>query len=69
MPSWLNLPNAITLLRLVLTPFVIKGILDGRHFFALAVFAFAAFTDYLDGAAARRLGLATPGGAYLDPTP
>ena len=31
MPAWLNLPNLFTLSRLVLTPFVIAAILDGRH--------------------------------------
>jgi cardiolipin synthase len=63
----LNLPNLITLLRLILTPFVILAIVQGRHLQALTTFAFAAFTDLLDGAAARRFGVATPAGAYLDP--
>ena len=67
MPKWLNLPNLFTLLRVVLTPFVIKEILDGRHMLALELFAIAAFTDILDGAAARRFGVVTPTGAYLDP--
>jgi cardiolipin synthase len=67
MPAWLNLPNLFTLARLVLTPFVILSILDGRHTTALALFAIAGFTDYLDGAAARRLKLTTQTGAYLDP--
>src|SRR5947209_4152308 len=52
MPRWLNLPNALTFARLLLTPFVIKAILDGRHTLALALFAVAAVTDLLDGAAA-----------------
>jgi cardiolipin synthase len=67
MPKWLNLPNFFTLLRVVLTPFVIKEILDGRHLLALELFAIAAFTDVLDGAAARRFGVVTPTGAYFDP--
>jgi cardiolipin synthase len=62
-----NAANLITLLRLVLVPFVILAILDGRHTLALALFAGAAFTDVLDGAVARRFGLATPVGARLDP--
>jgi cardiolipin synthase (CMP-forming) len=67
MPKWLNLPNFFTLLRVVLTPLVIKEILDGRHMLALELFAIAAFTDILDGAAARRLGVVTSTGAYFDP--
>jgi cardiolipin synthase len=63
----LNAANLLTLLRLVLVPFVILAILDGRHIQALAWFAAAAFTDLLDGAVARRFGLATPVGAWLDP--
>lgn len=63
----LNAANLLTLLRLVLVPFVILAILDGRHTLALALFAVAAFTDVLDGAVARRFHLATPLGARLDP--
>jgi cardiolipin synthase (CMP-forming) len=67
MPQWLNLPNLFTILRLVLVPFIIRDIFDGRHLRALELFAIAAVTDFLDGAAARRFGSATPAGAYLDP--
>jgi cardiolipin synthase len=67
MPAWLNLPNLLTLSRLALTPFVIVAILHGRHVQALALFAVAGVTDFLDGIAARRLGATTPAGAYLDP--
>jgi len=63
----MNVPNLLTLLRLGMAPLVIQAILDGRHVAALALFAAAAFTDYLDGAAARRLAIATAAGAYLDP--
>jgi cardiolipin synthase len=67
MPRWFNPPNLLTLTRLLLVPFVIQSILDGHHFRALALFAAAAVTDVMDGALARRLDLATPAGAYLDP--
>ena len=67
MPRWINLPNGFTALRLVLVPFVIQAILQGRHVLALALFAAAAVTDVIDGAAARRFGAATRAGAYLDP--
>ena len=64
---WLNAANLLTILRLVLVPFVIFAILDGHHTLALALFAGAAATDVLDGAVARRFRLATPVGAWLDP--
>jgi cardiolipin synthase (CMP-forming) len=67
MPAWFNVPNLFTLLRILLVPFVIQAILAGRHTLALAVFAAAAVTDVIDGAAARRLGVSTQAGAYLDP--
>jgi cardiolipin synthase len=67
MPCWFNLANLLTLTRLALVPFVIQAILAGRHFLALALFAAAAATDVMDGAAARHFGLSTRTGAYLDP--
>jgi len=67
MPRWFNLANGLTALRLVLVPFVIGAILDGRNTRAIELFAIAAATDVLDGAAARRLRLMTQSGAYLDP--
>jgi cardiolipin synthase len=67
MPRWINVPNLITLIRVVLVPFVIQATMAGRHTLALALFAVAAVTDVLDGAAARRFGAATQAGAFLDP--
>jgi cardiolipin synthase (CMP-forming) len=62
-----NVPNLLTLSRVALTPFVILAIRDARHVEALVLFFVAAFTDYLDGAVARRFKISTPAGAYLDP--
>jgi cardiolipin synthase len=67
MPSWINIPNLLTLLRLILVPFILQAIVAGRHTLALSLFGFAAFTDVVDGAIARRFGLSTQAGAYLDP--
>jgi cardiolipin synthase (CMP-forming) len=67
MPRWVNLANLFTLLRLVLIPYVIGAILDGRHSRALELFFLAAVTDVIDGTLARSYGLATQAGAYLDP--
>jgi cardiolipin synthase len=67
MPRWLNLANTFTLVRLVLTPFVILAILDNHHLLALVLFFVAAVTDVLDGLAARGLDQHTSSGAYFDP--
>ncbi|HUB31639.1 MAG TPA: CDP-alcohol phosphatidyltransferase family protein [Bryobacteraceae bacterium] len=67
MLRWVNVPNLFTLLRLFLAPVVIQAILDGKHLAALAVFAGAAATDVIDGAAARHFRMSTQAGAYLDP--
>jgi cardiolipin synthase len=67
MPAWINLPNLFTLLRLLLTPFAAWAIFARRPVLAILLFGIAAFTDYLDGAAARRLHALTPIGAVFDP--
>ena len=67
MRGWVNIANSITLLRLILTPFVILAILHDRPWQALGLFFLAAVTDVLDGAAARWSGTTTQTGAYLDP--
>jgi cardiolipin synthase len=67
MPRWFNLANFLTLLRLILVPYVIGAILDGRHSRALELFFLAAITDGIDGVLARTYGMSTQVGAYLDP--
>lgn len=66
----MNLPNILTLLRIVLIPvFVIFFYLPvAWSYLATAmVFALAGATDWLDGWVARRFNLSTPLGAFLDP--
>jgi CDP-diacylglycerol--glycerol-3-phosphate 3-phosphatidyltransferase len=65
-----NLPNAITLSRLVMTVvFVVAASFGGTagHAIALVTFVLAAASDWLDGWLARRMGLVTPLGKLLDP--
>jgi CDP-diacylglycerol--glycerol-3-phosphate 3-phosphatidyltransferase len=67
----MNLPNKLTVARLVLT-FVFVGLLtvEGSGFtktLALLVFTVAAFTDFLDGHLARKHGLITNFGKLMDP--
>ena len=66
----LNIPNALTLLRIVLVPvLVLVFYMDfkGHLLVAAGVFTLAAVTDWFDGYLARRLGQMTPFGAFLDP--
>ena len=67
MPPWVNLANSLTLLRLILVPFIVTGIIHGDHFRALTLFFIAALTDIVDGAVARSGSGMTETGAYLDP--
>lgn len=66
-----NLPNAITISRLVLTfVFVVALTLDVVPFWrvaALVLFVIAALSDWLDGYLARKMGLVTALGKLLDP--
>lgn len=65
-----NIPNILTLLRIVLIPvFVLLFYLPlewAREICAL-VFSIAAVTDWFDGYLARRWGQVSPFGAFLDP--
>ena len=66
----LNLPNALTLLRILLVPVVVVALLDetpNGDTIAAAVFALAAFTDGLDGYIARSRGAITTFGKLMDP--
>lgn len=65
-----NLPNLLTLLRITLIPvLVVVFYLPGSWspFLSAAVFGLAAITDWLDGYLARRLGLTSSFGEFLDP--
>src|SRR5437870_12257387 len=67
MPRWLNVANLFTLVRLAAVPFAVQAILRREHKRALAIVLVAALTDTIDGTLARRFGMATRVGAYLDP--
>lgn len=65
-----NLPNALTLFRIFLVPFLVVVLLtkfDGREIVALAIFLVATATDFFDGWLARRRGEITTLGTLLDP--
>ena len=63
----MNVPNALTTLRLVGVPVFIALFLTGHLGAALGVFIGAMFTDWLDGIAARALKQFTRIGAIMDP--
>ncbi len=66
----MNLPNKLTVLRIIMTPvFMLLMLLEFPHHYLLAliVFGIAAFTDMLDGKIARKYNLVTSFGKFLDP--
>ncbi len=66
----INLPNALTLLRIFLVPFLVVVLLtkfEGREIVALAIFLIATATDFFDGWLARRRREITTLGTLLDP--
>ena len=66
----MNLPNKLTLTRVIMTPlFMAAMLIDFKFHYivALALFALASFTDYLDGMLARKHHIVTNFGKFLDP--
>lgn len=76
----LNLPNKLTVIRMVLIPFFIAGMILSEYFggnsgeginiyvlLALLVFIIASVTDWFDGMIARKRNLITTFGKFLDP--
>ncbi|UFS72870.1 CDP-diacylglycerol--glycerol-3-phosphate 3-phosphatidyltransferase [Geomonas sp. RF6] len=66
----LNAPNILTLLRIAAIPLLCVLLLSPSRdsgFWAAALFSAASFTDWLDGYLARRMGIVTVFGQFLDP--
>ena len=66
----MNWPNRLSLIRIALVPFIILMMyvnLPASYIIALALFALASFTDFLDGQIARRRHLVTNFGKFIDP--
>jgi cardiolipin synthase (CMP-forming) len=63
----LNLPNFLTLIRILSIPFFLVFLSYHRYLEALIIFIIGGITDFLDGLAARLMKQQTPLGAYLDP--
>lgn len=66
----LNLPTNLTLLRIILIPLLAVVFYlpwEHAHLLCTVIFIVAGITDWLDGYLARKMGLETPFGAFLDP--
>ncbi len=69
----MNLPNKLTVLRVIMVPFFVAFMLipslggAANKYIALALFCIASFTDFLDGYLARRDNLVTNFGKFMDP--
>lgn len=69
----MNLPNRLTILRVILIPFFIVFYMTEvipqpvGQYLALAVFIIASYTDHLDGKIARKRNIVTTFGKFMDP--
>jgi cardiolipin synthase len=63
----MNIPNFLSLLRIILVPVIVIFLIQGLYAKALIIFVIAGLTDALDGALARLLNKKTKLGSFLDP--
>ena len=71
----MNLPNKLTILRVILVPFFVFFLLapesliphSTAKWIALVIFCVASITDFLDGQIARRCNMVTNFGKFMDP--
>ena len=69
----MNLPNKLTVSRVIMVPFFVVFMLipslggAANKYIALALFCIASFTDFLDGHLARKHNLVTNFGKFMDP--
>ena len=68
----MNLPNKLTVLRVIMVPFFVAFMLyplagDASKYVALALFCLASLTDFFDGHLARKHNLVTNFGKFMDP--
>ena len=69
----MNLPNKLTVLRVILIPFFVVSLMieNGANqtfrYVAAAIFIIASLTDMLDGKIARKYNLVTNFGKFMDP--
>src|SRR3989339_374046 len=60
-------PNHFTIIRMLMTPFVLWILYSGNYMIGVPMFIIAAFTDLVDGSLARVRNQVTPWGIFFDP--
>lgn len=63
----MNLPNKLTVGRIIAVPFFVGSYMMGYYWIALLIFILASLTDLLDGKIARKYNLTTNFGKIMDP--
>ena len=67
----MNLPNKLTMLRVILIPFFVfffyASFIPGNNWIALGIYIAACLTDMADGKIARKYNLVTTFGKFMDP--
>lgn len=62
-----NIPNALTIVRFILIPFIVYYILTGQYIAGFIVLTISGLTDILDGFIARKFNFITNFGKLIDP--
>ena len=62
-----NIPNALTIIRFILIPFIVYFILTGQYILAFIMLTISGLTDILDGCIARKFNFITNFGKLMDP--
>ena len=62
-----NIPNALTIIRFILIPFIVYFILTGQYISAFIMLTISGLTDILDGCIARKFNFITNFGKLIDP--
>lgn len=63
----MNLPNKLTMLRIIMIPLFIIVLMTGHYYISAIIFILASATDALDGHIARKYNLVTNFGKIMDP--
>ena len=62
-----NIPNILTLFRIILIPFIVISVMKDDYIVALVFFVISGLTDVLDGCIARKFNFITDFGKLIDP--
>ena len=62
-----NIPNILTIIRILLIPFILDAIYKGNYILGIVLFTISGITDVLDGFIARKFNLISNFGKLIDP--